>query len=211
MPRKCDPRCGTEPEFPSWPRKRQPVYTHFACSRRCELRLEESGRCSNSRRFRYRGEFHCRTHPFKPTPSDTTLPPASLFLPTEFICGGENGRFDVPQPLGNTPESPRKAFSPPGRYFPRNLSRGTTPEPVKALRPGGNDGIGPARSRSRHATLYTEGSDSFVASAAASIATRWSEPVPGRESHPLKSSAFSRRTFAPVNATKQNSGNLSLH
>src|SRR5271169_2408238 len=48
----------------------------------------------------------------------------------------------------------------------------------------------PARSRSRHATLYTEGSDSFVTSAAASIATGWSEPVPGRELHPLKSSAF---------------------
>ena len=48
----------------------------------------------------------------------------------------------------------------------------------------------PARSRSRHATLYTESSDSFVASAAVSIATGWSEPVPGRELHPLKSSAF---------------------
>ena len=43
----------------------------------------------------------------------------------------------------------------------------------------------PARSRSRLATLYTESSDSFVASAAASIATGWSEPVPGRELHPL--------------------------
>jgi hypothetical protein len=48
----------------------------------------------------------------------------------------------------------------------------------------------PARSPSRQATLYTESSDSFVASAAASIATGWSEPVPGRELHPLKSSAF---------------------
>ena len=48
----------------------------------------------------------------------------------------------------------------------------------------------PARSPSRQATLYTEGSDSFVASAAASIATGWSEPVPGRDLHPLKSSAF---------------------
>ena len=48
----------------------------------------------------------------------------------------------------------------------------------------------PARSRSRQATLYTESSDSFVASAAASIATGWSEPVPGRELHPLKSSTF---------------------
>ena len=45
-------------------------------------------------------------------------------------------------------------------------------------------------SPSRLATLYIESSDSFVASAAASIATGWSEPVPGRELHPLKSSAF---------------------
>src|SRR5271166_4519840 len=40
------------------------------------------------------------------------------------------------------------------------------------------------------ATLYIESSDSFVASAAVSIVTGWSEPVPGRELHPLKSSAF---------------------
>jgi hypothetical protein len=51
-----------------------------------------------------------------------------------------------------------------------------------------------------YATLYTESSDSFVASAAVSIATGWSEPVPGRELHPLKSSAFSRRTFSPTMA-----------
>jgi hypothetical protein len=38
----------------------------------------------------------------------------------------------------------------------------------------------PARSPSRLATFYTEGFSSFVASAAASIATGWSEPVPGR-------------------------------
>jgi len=48
----------------------------------------------------------------------------------------------------------------------------------------------PARSRSRQATLYIESSDSFVASATASIATGWSEPVPRRELHPLKSNAF---------------------
>ena len=53
----------------------------------------------------------------------------------------------------------------------------------------------PARSRSRLATLYTESSDSFVASAAASIATGWSEPVPGRELHPLMSSAFHGALF----------------
>ena len=40
------------------------------------------------------------------------------------------------------------------------------------------------------ATLYTEGSDGFVASAAASIATGRSEPVPGWDSHPLKMNAF---------------------
>jgi hypothetical protein len=56
----------------------------------------------------------------------------------------------------------------------------------------------PARSPSRLATLYIESSDSFVASAAVSIATGWSEPVPGRELHPLKSSAFSRRTVTPT-------------
>ena len=38
----------------------------------------------------------------------------------------------------------------------------------------------PARSPSRLATLCTEGFSSFVASAAASIATGWNEPVPGR-------------------------------
>jgi hypothetical protein len=56
----------------------------------------------------------------------------------------------------------------------------------------------PARSPSRLTTLSIESSDSFVASAAVSIATGWSEPVPGRESHPLKSSAFSRRTFSRI-------------
>jgi len=35
-------------------------------------------------------------------------------------------------------------------------------------------------------TLSIEGSDSVVASAAASIATGWSEPVPGREFHPAE-------------------------
>ena len=38
----------------------------------------------------------------------------------------------------------------------------------------------PARSPSRYTTLYIESSDRFVASAAASIATGWSDPVPGR-------------------------------
>ena len=42
--------------------------------------------------------------------------------------------------------------------------------------------------------LYTEGSGGFVASTAASIATGWSEPVPGRDLLPLWTSAFSRRT-----------------
>ena len=44
------------------------------------------------------------------------------------------------------------------------------------------------------ATLYTEGSNDFVTSIAASIATGWSEPVPGRDYLPLWTSAFSRRT-----------------
>src|SRR5215467_1395881 len=53
----------------------------------------------------------------------------------------------------------------------------------------------PARSRSRLATLSIESSGSFVASAIVSIATGWNEPVPGRESHPLKSSAFHGALF----------------
>jgi hypothetical protein len=38
--------------------------------------------------------------------------------------------------------------------------------------------------RVAYATLYTEGFSSFVASATASIATGWSEPVPGRDFQP---------------------------
>src|SRR5947209_14934834 len=59
----------------------------------------------------------------------------------------------------------------------------------------------PARSPSRLATLYIESSDSFVASTAASISTGWSEPVPGRELHPLKSSAFHGALFRQLSAT----------
>jgi hypothetical protein len=54
---------------------------------------------------------------------------------------------------------------------------------------------GPARSRRRQATLSIESSDSFVASAADSIATGWSEPVPGGELHPLESNAFHGALF----------------
>ena len=53
------------------------------------------------------------------------------------------------------------------------------------------------------ATLYIESSDSFVAYAAASIATGWSEPVPGREFHPLKSKRLSRRTVTPNNKRRE--------
>ena len=53
----------------------------------------------------------------------------------------------------------------------------------------------PARSPSRLTTLSIESSGSFVASAAVSIATGWNGPVPGRELHPLKSSAFHGALF----------------
>ena len=43
--------------------------------------------------------------------------------------------------------------------------------------------------------VVDESSDSFVASTVASIVTRWSEPVPARELHPLKSSAFHGALF----------------
>ena len=50
-----------------------------------------------------------------------------------------------------------------------------------------------ARSPSRLATLYIESSDSFVASAAVSIATGWSEPVPGRELRPRQRRVFPKK------------------
>src|SRR5271166_3295629 len=52
----------------------------------------------------------------------------------------------------------------------------------------------PACSPSRHATLCTEGFSGFVTSTTASIVTGLNEPVPGRDFHPLWTSAFSRRT-----------------
>jgi len=44
--------------------------------------------------------------------------------------------------------------------------------------------------KSPKVTLYTGGSDGFVTSTAAPIATEWNEPVLGREFHPLWTSAF---------------------
>ena len=51
----------------------------------------------------------------------------------------------------------------------------------------------PAR-RAAKAARCLEGFDGFVTSAAAPIATGWSDQLSGRESHPLKIRAFSRRT-----------------
>jgi hypothetical protein len=51
----------------------------------------------------------------------------------------------------------------------------------------------PAR-RTAKAARCLEGFDGFVTSAAAPIATGWSDQLSGRESHPLKIRAFSRRT-----------------
>jgi hypothetical protein len=44
------------------------------------------------------------------------------------------------------------------------------------------------------ATLYTGGSDGFVTSTAAPIATGWSDPVPGRDFSPAVVQRLSRRT-----------------
>src|ERR1017187_9427853 len=52
----------------------------------------------------------------------------------------------------------------------------------------------PVRSRSRLATLSIESSDSFVASTAVSIATGWSELVPGR---PLSPPQFPASSLFP--------------
>ena len=47
------------------------------------------------------------------------------------------------------------------------------------------------------ATLSIGGFSGFVTSTAAPIATGWSEPVPGRDFHPLKTSAFHGAQLAP--------------
>jgi hypothetical protein len=44
------------------------------------------------------------------------------------------------------------------------------------------------------ATLFTEGFSGFVTSTTASIVTGRNEPAPGRDFHPLLTSAFARRT-----------------
>src|ERR1035437_5959017 len=48
--------------------------------------------------------------------------------------------------------------------------------------------------KSPYATLYPGGSDGFVVSPAAPIATGWSDPVPGRAFHPAVVQCLSRRT-----------------
>jgi hypothetical protein len=65
----------------------------------------------------------------------------------------------------------------------------------------------PAR-RTAKAARCLEGFDGFVTSAAAPIATGWSDQLSGRDSHPLKIRAFSRRTathtpFSPTSRPAQ--------
>jgi hypothetical protein len=55
---------------------------------------------------------------------------------------------------------------------------------------------------------YTESSDSFVASPAASIAAGWSEPVPGREFLPPKASAFHSALYDRLTANAKADGLL---
>ena len=58
--------------------------------------------------------------------------------------------------------------------------------------------------KSPTATLYTEGFSGFVTSTAAPIATGWNEPVPGRDFHPLWTSAFHGAPQSCENAWFQN-------
>ncbi|MGA7048123.1 MAG: hypothetical protein WBY98_17805, partial [Candidatus Sulfotelmatobacter sp.] len=52
--------------------------------------------------------------------------------------------------------------------------------------------------KSPYATLYTGGSDGFVAFTAAPIATGWNDPVPGRVFHPAVDQRLSRRTVIGI-------------
>ena len=54
--------------------------------------------------------------------------------------------------------------------------------------------------RVAYATFYTEGFSSFVASAAASVATGWNEPVPGRDFSPAEDQRlFTAHSELPTN------------
>jgi hypothetical protein len=61
---------------------------------------------------------------------------------------------------------------------------------------GSSLSLRPACSRDRQAVLCIEGSDGFVTSTAAPIATGGNDQVAGRELHPLKIQAFPRRTMS---------------
>ena len=63
---------------------------------------------------------------------------------------------------------------------------------VHACYPGAPGSVRRAAKR----PVCLEGSDGFVASTAAPIATGWSDPVAGWELHPLKINTFPRRTLA---------------
>jgi hypothetical protein len=90
--------------------------------------------------------------------------PAGLVEPVRSYCPIN---FGLPSSVGG---------SAPALYVSRPAQRSLTLRPV--------------RSPSHHVTLYTGGSDGFVASTAAPIATEWNEPVLGWDLHPQWTSAF---------------------
>jgi len=79
--------------------------------------------------------------------------------------------------------------------------------------PGRLDGAGslvylhrrrPSRCNSQvgSCNCFFQACSAFTHAAASIASTGWSEPVPGRELHPLKSSAFSRRTVSLTTVTR---------
>ena len=102
-------------------------------------------------------------------------------------AGSNRSRVGVFQPITQIPATTAFPRSLMGR-LPRRKFLGLIGS-VLALRP--------TCSRDRQAALCIEGSDGFVTSTAAPIATGGNDPVAGRESHPLKIQAFPRRTMTP--------------
>jgi len=61
--------------------------------------------------------------------------------------------------------------------------------------------------RVAYATFYTEGFSSFVASAAASVATGWNEPAPGRDFPPAEDQGlFTAHSDLPTNRGLKETG-----
>jgi hypothetical protein len=131
-------------------------------------------------------------HTAQPDSHESPVDPPAITAGASRVASGPRCLHAVAiTPAG--PMRPVRSYRPIDIGLPRN-SGGSAPA-LPVSRPAQRSvALRPACSPSRHATLFTEGFNGFVTSTAASIVTGRNEPAPGRDFHPLWTSAFSRRT-----------------